>query len=67
MKVNLSLKPIHDMNITAQNPTQSNSALRQVFTPGLDADLHFFIIQKSPSLALCKNTVTTGNVTASGM
>jgi len=43
MKVNLNLKPIHDMNTTPQNSTQSNSALRQVFKLGLDVDLHFVV------------------------
>ena len=32
---------LHDMNTTAQNRTQSNPALRQVFKLGLDVDLHF--------------------------
>ena len=43
MKINLNLKPIHDMNTTAQNRTQSNPALRQVFKLGLDVDLHFVV------------------------
>ena len=40
---NNQLKPIHDMNTTAQNSTQRNPALRLVFKLGLDVDLHFVV------------------------
>ena len=43
MKVNLNLKPIHDMNTKSQNPTQSNPARRQVFKRGLDVDLQYVV------------------------
>jgi len=66
VKINLNLKPIHDMNTTPRNSMQSNSALRQVSKLGLDVDLPFVVTQESPSLALCKNTVT-GEVYAPGM
>lgn len=40
---NNPIKPIHDMNTTAQNATQSNCPLRQVFKLGLDVDLQFVV------------------------
>ena len=35
---------LHDMNTTAQNPTQSKSPLPQVFKLGLDVDLKNILV-----------------------